>query len=60
MTLFATGTQKCHFRQSSLKFLGHLVTANGIKPDTEHLQAIIQAPPPKDAASLHSFLGVLS
>lgn len=37
--------KKCHFRQSSLKFFGHLVTADGIKPDTEHLKAITQAPP---------------
>ncbi|KAF7641580.1 hypothetical protein LDENG_00277090 [Lucifuga dentata] len=26
--------KKCHFRQASLKFLGHLVTANGTQPDT--------------------------
>ncbi|XP_023806938.1 uncharacterized protein K02A2.6-like [Oryzias latipes] len=52
--------KKCHFRQTSLKFLGHLVTAEGIKPDTEHLQAITQAPAPSDAVSLRSFLGMLS
>lgn len=52
--------KKCHFRQASLKFLGHLVTANGIKPDTQHLQAITQAPAPTDAVSLRSFLGMIS
>lgn len=52
--------KKCHFRQTSLKFLGHLVTADGIKPDMEHLQAITQAPPPTDATTLRSFLGMLS
>ncbi|KAF7653348.1 hypothetical protein LDENG_00084020 [Lucifuga dentata] len=49
--------KKYHFRQASLKFLGHLVTANVIQPDTNHLQAITA---PKDAASLRSFLGMLS
>uniref|UniRef100_A0A8B9KNM6 Reverse transcriptase/retrotransposon-derived protein RNase H-like domain-containing protein n=1 Tax=Astyanax mexicanus TaxID=7994 RepID=A0A8B9KNM6_ASTMX len=48
------------FLLNSLKFSGHLVTADGIKPDTEHLQAITQAPPPKDATTLCSFLGMLS
>lgn len=46
--------KKCHFHQASLKFLGHLVT------DTEHLQAITQAPAPTDAVSLRSFLGMIS
>ena len=36
------------------------MTAKGIEPDTEHLQAINQAPAPKDPTSLRSFLGMLS
>uniref|UniRef100_A0A9J7XM44 Reverse transcriptase domain-containing protein n=1 Tax=Cyprinus carpio carpio TaxID=630221 RepID=A0A9J7XM44_CYPCA len=52
--------QKCQIRQKSLRFLGHSVTAQGVQPDTEHLQAIVQAPAPKDASSLRSFLGMLS
>lgn len=32
---------KCHFRQTSLQFLGHTVTAQGIKPDKQHLAAIL-------------------
>lgn len=52
--------QKCQFRQKSLRFLGHLVITQGVQPDTEHLQAIVQAQAPKYAPSLHSFLGMLS
>lgn len=52
--------KKCQFRQPSLRFLGHLVTAQGIEPDKEHVQAIKQAPPPTDPATLRSFLGMLS
>lgn len=51
---------KCHFRQTSLQFLGHTVTAQGIKPDKQHLAAILQAPAPTDAVKLRSFLGLLS
>lgn len=52
--------KKCHFSKTSFKFLGHLMTAQGFQPDTDHLQAITQAPAPKDACSLRSFLGMLS
>nr|XP_055067975.1 uncharacterized protein K02A2.6-like [Misgurnus anguillicaudatus] len=51
---------KCHFRQTSLQFLGHTVTAQGIQPDKQHLCAILQAPAPTDAVQLRSFLGLLS
>ncbi len=51
---------KCHFSQTSLQFLGHTVTAQGVKPDKQHLSAILQAPAPTDAVKLRSFLGLLS
>ncbi|KAL1277069.1 hypothetical protein QQF64_023742 [Cirrhinus molitorella] len=52
--------EKCTFSQSSLKFLGHVVSKNGIIPDDEHLSAIMDAPAPHDFASLRSFLGLIS
>lgn len=51
---------KCTFSQSSLKFLGHVMSKHGIFPDEEHKSAIIEAPAPHDVASLHSFLGLIS
>ncbi len=48
--------KKCNFRQTSLRFLGHTINAKGILPDQEHLDAVRNAPPPSDAASLQSFL----
>lgn len=51
---------KCHFRQTSLQFLGHTVTAQGVKLDKQHLSAILQAPTPTDAMKLRSFLCLLS
>ncbi|KAG1952105.1 retrotransposable element [Pimephales promelas] len=52
--------KKCNFKQTSLRFLGHVISANGILPDREHLNAVCEAPPPSDAASLQSFLGLVS
>ncbi len=51
---------KCQFSKQSFKFLGHLVMAQGIQPDQEHLSAIINAPAPSDAVQLRSLLGLLS
>lgn len=51
---------KCTFSQSSLKFLGHVISKHGIFPDEEHKSAIIEAPAPHDVASLRSFLGLIS
>lgn len=53
-------TSKCHFRQYSLQFIGHTVTAQGIEPGKQHLSAMLQALAPTDAMKLHSFLGLLS
>lgn len=52
--------KKCNFKQTSLRFLGHVINANGILPDREHLDAVREAPPPSDAAALQSFLGLVS
>jgi len=52
--------KKCNFCQSCLRFLGHMMNGNGIQPDDDHLQAIMQAPAPTDVTSLRSFLGMLS
>ncbi|KAL1251129.1 hypothetical protein QQF64_018925 [Cirrhinus molitorella] len=52
--------EKCHFRQTKLRFLGHVITADGILPDHGHVDAILKAPPPSDATALRSFLGLAS
>lgn len=51
---------KCSFRKSSLRFLGHVISKEGILPDTDHIIAIRDAPAPHDLASLRSFLGLTS
>lgn len=50
--------EKCLFRKNELSFLGHVVSASGIRPNPNHVTAISEAPPPGDATALHSFLGL--
>uniref|UniRef100_A0A096M5I9 Gypsy retrotransposon integrase-like protein 1 n=1 Tax=Poecilia formosa TaxID=48698 RepID=A0A096M5I9_POEFO len=52
--------QKCTFRESSLRFLGHIISKDGILPDPDHSSAVRDAPPPHDLPSLRSFLGLIS
>lgn len=52
--------KKCHFRKTSLRFLGYTITADSILPDQEHIDALLKAAPPSDAVALRSFLGLVS
>ena len=45
---------------SELKFLGHVISANGVRPDPEKVKAILEAPLPEDQAQLRSFLGSIT
>jgi len=38
--------KKCEFGCSEVKFMGHVVSAAGIKPDPEKVRAIIELNPP--------------
>ena len=51
---------KCRFRKTELSFLGHVISASGLRPDQDHVKAVADAPPPHDAATLRSFLGLTS
>ncbi len=51
---------KCHFNKSSLRFLGHTMSAQGIYPDEDHLSAMLHAPVPNDAHLLRFLLGLVS
>ena len=48
------------FQEGELSFLGHMISEKGMSPNTEHVVAVTQAPPPMDASALRSFLGLTS
>ena len=50
---------KCQFRLSKLTFFGHELTSDGINPSEEKVAAIRDARPPKDAAEVRSFMGLV-
>ena len=51
---------KCHLFKSTLKYLGFIFTADGVKPDTEKVTSVKQAPPPTNATEVRSFMGMVN
>lgn len=51
---------KCKFLQQSVKYLGHVLSKNGISPSSEKIEAIIKAPAPQDKQQLQAYLGLLN
>jgi RNase H-like domain found in reverse transcriptase/Reverse transcriptase (RNA-dependent DNA polymerase)/Integrase zinc binding domain/Integrase core domain len=58
-TLFAN-LQKCHFFKESVTFLGHSISAEGLRPSPQKLQVVLDWAPPKNINQLQSFLGLLN
>ena len=52
--------KKCHLLCIEVKFLGHVVSADGVATDPEKLQAVRDWPVPCSQKSLQSFLGFAS
>ena len=51
---------KCRFGVDVIDFLGHRVTAHGVEPLPERVEAIRQFPQPRDAKALSEFLGMVN
>lgn len=49
--------QKCKFFQTSVKYLGHIVSENGVETDPEKVSALKSWPVPTNLKTLKSFLG---
>jgi hypothetical protein len=49
---------KCEFQKQQLKFLGHIVSAQGIQVDKAKVQVITDWPQPKTIKEVRSFLGL--
>ena len=52
--------EKCTFFQNQVKYLGHILTSNGIKQDPSKIKAIKEAAIPKTLKDLRSFMGMAS
>jgi hypothetical protein len=51
--------EKCQFMVQEVKYLGHILSSEGIKPNEEKIKAIVQAPPPQNVSQLRAFLGMV-
>ena len=52
--------EKCSFCVPEVEYLGHIISAAGLKPSPRKTKAIINAPRPTKLSELKSFLGILS
>ncbi|XP_058494566.1 uncharacterized protein LOC131465683 [Solea solea] len=48
---------KCQFCLPKVKYLGHIVSANGVSPDPSKIEAVTTWPQPINLKALQSFLG---
>ena len=49
---------KCHFLQDQITFLGHEISADGMKPGMANLRAIAEMAPPKTYTEIRRFTGM--
>src|SRR5699024_9545971 len=50
---------KCQFLHQEISYLGHIITANGVKPNPEKIRAIVDYPTPTNTKAIKQFLGLL-
>jgi transposase InsO family protein len=48
---------KCSFGEKQVKYLGHCISKNQIKPLSDNIKAIIEFPTPKTVKNIQQFLG---
>lgn len=51
---------KCQFLRPEVKYLGHIVSAEGVRPDPGKVQCVRDFPEPKTKTEVQQFLGLLS
>ncbi len=52
--------KKCQLFKSKVLYLGHQISKERIEPNSEKVEAILNAPIPKDITQLQSFLGIVN
>lgn len=50
--------RKCHLFQTSLEYLGHIVSAEGVRPAESKIEAVSKWPQPKTVREVKAFLGL--
>lgn len=55
-----TLNDKCKFAMTEIKFLGHVVNAQGIRADPDKIKAIRDMPEPKNVSDICRFMGMVN
>lgn len=50
--------EKCSFYRREVAYLGHVIGADGVRPDPEKTSAVREFPTPKNAKNVREFLGL--
>ena len=51
---------KCQFIRNEVEYLGHLITPEGLKPNSKLVEAVQEFPRPSDVSGVRRFLGLAS
>jgi transposase InsO family protein len=51
---------KCDWCQNSIKYLGHVISAEGLSPDPDKVAALAEMPAPTTVKQLQSFIGFVN
>lgn len=52
-------TTKCQFLKREVKYLGHIVSADGVRPDPEKIECVKNFPEPQSVREVRGFLGLI-
>ncbi|KAL0892417.1 hypothetical protein ABMA27_015532 [Loxostege sticticalis] len=51
---------KCSFLVEEVRYLGYIISKDGVKVDPDKVEAIVRIPRPEDITQLRSFLGIVN
>lgn len=57
---FTIRSEKCAFNKPQIRYLGHVIDSQGLRPDPSKIEAIKKLPPPKDISGVRSFIGAVN
>ena len=57
---FTVNEDKCVSFSTTLSFLGYEISSEGVKPEQNHVQKLLQLQPPKDVKEVEAFIGLIN
>ena len=57
---FRFSKQKCKFQRQEVEYVGHAFGTDGLRPNTERIQAILNMPVPQDKTGLQRIMGMVN